>query len=300
MKNINEISKNKNKSYKTVKMNFMEALEDPNFVKLVNTLKLDEEVLMKYTTKLQRSVEEVINCKGCKGLNHCKNRLCGYINYPVSLESGLVFDYIPCKYAKENFKEKNNVIYFEIPKFIQEAKMSDVIPEKERLEIIKYIKDFINKFDTEHQLKGLYLCGSFGSGKSYLISALINEVSKKGVNGIILYYPSLLSILKASFSTEEFDIKLNSIIKSDLLLIDDLGAENNSAWSRDEILGTILQYRMDNNLVTFFTSNLNLDELESHLKLTNNSSDSVKARRIIERIKQLTNYMELISENKRK
>lgn len=37
----------------------------------------------------------------------------------------------------------------------------------------------------------------------------------------------------------------------DVLLIDDIGAENNSPWSRDEVLGTILQYRMDSDLTTF-------------------------------------------------
>ena len=33
-----------------------------------------------------------------------------------------------------------------------------------------------------------------------------------------------------------------------LLLIDDLGAEGVTSWSRDEILGTILQYRMQEHL----------------------------------------------------
>lgn len=298
--NIQNISKNKNVNYKTVKINFMEALEDPNFVKLVNSLKSKEEVLMKYTTKLQNTKDEILNCKSCKGLPYCKNRICGYVNYPSVEGEGLVFSYLPCKYEKIDKKEKTNVTYFEVPKFIYEAKMSDIIMEKERLDIIKYLKEFIDKFYTSEKTKGLYLCGSFGSGKSYIISAVINEISKKGAYAVILYYPNLLSLLKSSFNTEDYDIKMESIMKSDILLIDDIGAENNTSWSRDEVLGTILQYRMDNNLTTFFTSNLNLNELESHLKITNNSSDSVKARRIIERIKQLTNYKELISENKRK
>lgn len=71
-------------------------------------------------------------------------------------------------------------------------------------------------------------------------------------------------------------------------------------WSRDEILGTILQYRMDSKLPTFFTSNLNKEELESHLANTKNGVDIVKSKRIIERINQLTEDMELISENRRK
>ena len=85
-----------------------------------------------------------------------------------------------------------------------------------------------------------------------------------------------------------------------LLLLDDIGAENVSNWSRDEILGPILQYRMENYLPTFFTSNLTIDELETNLSLVKNNVDKVKARRIIERIKQLTEDIELVSVNRRK
>ena len=86
----------------------------------------------------------------------------------------------------------------------------------------------------------------------------------------------------------------------DILLFDDIGAENVTVWGRDEILGTILQYRMNNKLTTFFTSNLNISELENHLAVTKNSEDVVKARRIIERIKKLTDDLELVSMDRRK
>ncbi|MBR6072899.1 MAG: primosomal protein DnaI, partial [Bacilli bacterium] len=78
-----------------------------------------------------------------------------------------------------------------------------------------------------------------------------------------------------------------------------IGAESVTAWSRDEVLQTILQYRMDEELPTFFTSNLTIDELERHLSETKDNIDKVKARRIIERIKQLTDDIEIISDNRR-
>ena len=84
-----------------------------------------------------------------------------------------------------------------------------------------------------------------------------------------------------------------------MLLLDDIGAENCSNWSRDEVLGPILQYRMENHLPTFFTSNLTLDELEAALAVTSSGVDKVKAKRIIERIKQQTISLELISKNRR-
>ena len=73
-----------------------------------------------------------------------------------------------------------------------------------------------------------------------------------------------------------------------------------TSWSRDEILGPILQYRMDNKMATFFTSNLSIEELETHLSVSKDSIDKLKAKRIIERIKFLTDDIKLISENKRK
>ena len=89
------------------------------------------------------------------------------------------------------------------------------------------------------------------------------------------------------------------IKKVPLLLIDDIGAENVTLWGRDEILGTILQYRMEEGLTTFFTSNLTYEELESALSLSKGKVDSLKATRIMERIKNLTVNMNLIGENRR-
>ena len=90
------------------------------------------------------------------------------------------------------------------------------------------------------------------------------------------------------------------IKKVPLLLIDDIGAESTTPWSRDEILMPILQYRMDSSLPTFFTSNCTLKELESHFSNSKNGIEEVKARRIIERIKQLTEEIKLVSDNLRK
>ena len=141
-------------------------------------------------------------------------------------------------------------------------------------------------------------------GKTYMVSACFNELSKKGITSSIVYWPDFLRILKTAFSKSKelsnFDDMFDKVMDAKILLIDDIGAETTTAWSRDEILGTLLQYRMQNKLPTFFTSNLTIEELEQHLSITRESIDKVKARRIIERVKNLTVDMELISENRRK
>ena len=56
---------------------------------------------------------------------------------------------------------------------------------------------------------------------------------------------------------------------------------------------------MESNLPTFFTSNLTIEELEEALSQTSSGVDKVKARRIVERIKQLTIQEKLVSKNRR-
>src|SRR5699024_12021798 len=76
---------------------------------------------------------------------------------------------------------------------------------------------------------------------------------------------------------------------ADVLMLDDIGAETQSAWFRDDILGSILQYRMMEQLPVFFTSNYTMDQLETILSTTSKGGiEEVKAGRIMERIKQVS------------
>lgn len=303
MKNINDAT---NKYYKEnlekeLLNDYVIALKNEKFKKLVKRLKLDDETGKKYTSKLERAVSELNNCENCKGLVMCKNKVVGCVYYPEKDNDNLTFNYVACKYKKEQIREqekKKSHLYGSNDK-LSDASLGEIFTDdKKRVDLIKWVTNFYHNFPND--LKGLYLHGSFGSGKTYIISALLNELARKNYKTVIIYYPELLNILKSTFdSKDEYNEVFNEIKTSDVLLIDDIGAETVTNWSRDEVLGTILQYRMEQNLTTFFTSNLTIDELETHLSIVKNNIDKVKARRIIERIKQLTTDIELISKNRR-
>ena len=84
-------------------------------------------------------------------------------------------------------------------------------------------------------------------------------------------------------------------------MLDDIGAETMTSWSRDEVLGPILQHRMADQLPTFFTSNFDYKQLENHLTFSQRGErEEVKAARIMERIKSLANPFLLKGDNRRK
>lgn len=284
--------------------NYYEALQDPYFKKVVNTINLNDKKIMKYTSFLEESSLEYKNCEYCSGLLECKNKITGYVFLPIVVEGNLDFGYFACNYQKKYTAENKylqNITLFDMPKELKNAKMKEIFhDDRNRIEIITWITKFIKQYAEDFKLKGLYLYGSFGSGKTYLIAAMFNELAKQKVKSAIVYWPEFLRTLKSLFNTDEYRQNFETIKKIPLLLIDDIGAESSTEWSRDEVLGPILQYRMQMELPTFFTSNLDLEALEKHFSITKDKVSIVKAKRIIERINQLTEIKKLISKNLRK
>jgi primosomal protein DnaI len=302
MKSINKTMKDMNFNLKIkdqLERDFEKAILDKEFLNFISKLDIEKKEIIKYTSQLQTSFEEYKDHLTCKSFDTCQNEMKGYAYLPKVVDKKITFYYEPCKFNVVNHYDKTskNVYYEDIPKDIINAKMKDIITtDKKRLPVIEYITSFIKNYPND---KGLYLSGSFGSGKTYIISAAFNELAKQNIKSAIIYFPDFLRNLKGSFG-QDYDSRVEYIKRVKLLLIDDIGAENVTTWSRDEVLGSILQYRMQEKLPTFFTSNLSIEELERHLSITKDSTDELKAKRIIERIKYLTTNMEMISKNMRK
>lgn len=286
-----------------LRTNFKKSMQDDNFENLVNQLKVEEKELLYNRSNLEEAKKEYTNCLSCKNLLSCKNKITGYAYLPKIQEGHLIFGYKECKY-KQKLEQKNkylkNVYLVDVPKELQKARMKEIYKDdKNRFSVIKELIQFVNDYEKGKIGKGLYLYGSFGCGKTYLIASVFNELAKYNVKSAILFWPEFLRTLKSSFGSD-FEEKMMKIKKAKLLLIDDIGAESTTTWGRDEILCPILQYRMNENLPTFFTSNLSLEELEVHLSTSRDKIDEVKAKRLIERIKQLTKVEKMVSENLRK
>ena len=279
----------------SLKDNYIRACRNPEFQKLVASLELTAKQAMNYTSKLEEYLQEENNCKNCHGLYECKNKIRGYTNYPQKYNNHLMFSTEACYFKSQEFKKIK-----ESTTALQELETSSLktidTSDKNRYKLIKWVTNFIKEYDYGKNIKGLYLHGNFGCGKTYILSACFNEMKKRGFRTKIVYLPDLLRTIKGDF--EAMNDIMDELCNIDILLIDDIGAEKVTDWGRDEILGTILQSRMNDHKTTFFTSNFTIKELEEHL--SNKGVDKVKANRIIERIKQLTIDMEMLGANMRK
>ena len=163
-----------------------------------------------------------------------------------------------------------------------------------RVEVFNAMKE-VKKND-----KGIYLYGSFGSGKTYLMIRLMKELAKTE-DVLCVYYPEFINNVKANMiSGNSIDDMIDELKKASVLFIDDIGREQNTIFNRDQILSVIINYRYQYNLKTFMTSNRSIDELDNHLAETNDRIDKVASGAITDRIRHMMKEIELSGEDYRR
>ena len=186
-----------------------------------------------------------------------------------------------------------------LPSTLKEASLAKVdLDDKGRFVAFEELANFVAKY-PDYQ-KGIYLYGDFGVGKSYMMAALAHDLSeKRQASTTLLHFPSFVIDVKNAISSGLVKEMVDQVKKAEILILDDIGAEQMSAWLRDEVLQVILQHRMQENLPTFFTSNFNLEELEGHFSASRNGDETWQAKRLMERVKFLAKEIHLEGVNRR-
>ncbi|MBO0477291.1 primosomal protein DnaI [Vagococcus sp. DIV0080] len=198
---------------------------------------------------------------------------------------------------------RSRVKAMDMPKDIREARLDQFELTSERKEAFQEAFRFINEFEDDSKSfhQGLYLQGTFGVGKTYLLGAIANTLAEKGFQTTLVHFPTFAVEMKQSIQKDTVGEKLDAVKRAPILMLDDIGADSMSSWVRDDILGVILQYRMQEMLPTFFSSNFNMLQLENeHLRVTQRGEDEpLKAKRIMERVRYLSKEINMIGKNRR-
>ena len=274
-----------------------EVLSHPDVVKFLNSHSsmVDETMINKGLMKLYEYTTQCKDCVGCPSLVDCKNMMKGYEPRLVMQGNSIELVYERCKTKVKDDERRNREKLIQslyIPKDILSATLADIeIDDNDfyKMQAVEAADAFIDDYISGKKPKGLYLHGSFGVGKTYLLGAIANDLADKHVSTLLVYVPDFLREIKSAIGDNTLNEKVEFVKRASVLMLDDIGAETVSSWARDEVLGPILQHRMADQLPTFFTSNFDFKELEKHLTFSQRGEqEEVKAARIMERIKSLS------------
>lgn len=215
----------------------------------------------------------------------------------LKLEPYVRIEYMPSKSYQQFKLEKEKLSYIDAfyhSDYIMEATFEQFeILNIERKNVLKKAMEFTEAFEKGKFIKGLYIFGKYRTGKTYLLSAIVNELAKKEVKSIFAYFPDLIRFLKSAISDHTLEQKVKALKTCDLLVLDDLGSENMTPWFRDEVFGPILQHRLSVGLPILISSNLNIKGLINNYVDSGNEIDKLKATRLISRIIDLTEPVEM-------
>ena len=282
---------------------YAELLEQPEIIAVLKNheSEIDMSKLPSFMSSLDEFVIGIRKCKDCIELSDCKQPIRGHFPTLEPYLGRLRLSFISCQYFKSE-QHLNNIQTFHMPRSMARANFETMYADANREELFRLGMDFVLNYKQDSYKKGMFLYGSMGSGKTYAMCAIANELAKRGIGCAVVYFPELIAEIKASFNVEgnAGNIIVEKLKDVPVLMLDDIGSEAVTSWMRDEILGRILNHRMMHELPTFFTSNFNFAQLQSHYEQTNrNEYEPVKAARLLERIKALAIPIELVGRNYR-
>lgn len=267
-------------------------LNNKELAKFVKDNKLSDDEVINSFPKLSLYIENKKICDNCDGKN-CESSAEGMRSFLEVDDYGHVrVVYEECELAKIS-----DITNLEVIDYTDNDIQIEL--NKPRMDLLKKLDEFSKNYLDNKFTKGLYLYGPYGVGKSLIIYNFAKQLVGKGAKILFAYYPDLVRRIQSLFGTTELESLILKLKKADILILDDIGREANTPYIRDEILGPILQYRCDNNLPMFMTSNRDFGMLEAHLSETASATDIVKAKAMIARIKYLMDEYQLLDKDYR-
>ncbi|MCR5066751.1 MAG: ATP-binding protein [Erysipelotrichaceae bacterium] len=280
-----------------------ELKKNPDVLELIRRENLSEKDIDRHALALLHYADVKKQCNKCRGLDECPFAEKGKYD-DISAEDDFCQVVRSCRYLlaeKRKYAIKDNYLICDLGNqgLLYDLDKIDLASETAYYKsVVAMVRDWIENYPH----KGFYFVGPLGTGKTFLAACISNHFARKGKKVAFVNMPQLCIDIKRNVLDEDFtDDLVRSMRRAEILVLDDIGAENFTSYIRDDILYPILDYRMENGRRTFFTSNIDLARLTERMSYNQNGQkDETKAMRLVERIRALAEVLPLKGESRRK
>lgn len=269
--------------------------------RLLKEMRKDEAFLAANSSRFKLYLEHLQVCKGCQGLDFCRQKLRGTVQELFLDDMGYLNErFVPCRFAREKNSSEAHKANYTVSHLDDADLQIDLAKVDLQNQSASYAQTYVRVLSTIQEPKGLYLYGEPGTGKTYLLTGLANRLAKSGTKVCFVKAGELVSEIKTNLKDDAFRESLLFRLKNTpVLFLDDIGAEQVSAWTRDSVLFPVLEYRMTHHKKTYFTSNFSLTELEKRYILSETSNERVQGMRMLERIRAMSTPVKLTGYSRR-
>lgn len=172
------------------------------------------------------------------------------------------------KYDQSNIKNQimeENFNSFNINLYSKNTdKVYGISPYENMQYIIGGVKKFVNNF--AYETGNIYIYGDVGRGKTFLINSIAKEILDRNFSVVYMTSTKLFKFLNDYLYAfedrrENLEEKYRLIFDSDLLIIDDLGAEASRQADKSNLFDVVNE-RMNAGKPIIFSSNLDEEALQ--------------------------------------
>lgn len=155
--------------------------------------------------------------------------------------------------------------------FFQQSQFATAVGAVERLLSKRKFTASESPDHARHAYHGLYLYGPYGVGKSALAAATVTAFLEAGVAAHFEEVKRLLDWLRSGLDSEnaadDFDQRLNALRQVPVLVLDDFGAHQTTAWAIAQVEDVVDHRYVNrgNGLVTVVTSNHSMADMAEEL-----------------------------------
>ena len=201
-------------------------------------------------------ISDVYECKCCNDTGYIGGAMCDCMKKEMQKLSLLNSNIAPALF---NVDLKD----FDINYYSDALDEQGNVPRQQAVYILEKCESFIEHFENP-QTKNLFFFGNTGLGKTFLSAAIAKKIFEKGYT--VLYYSAkqLLSMMTDYEFGRIPDKKqaYDNVFDADLLIIDDLGSEQQTAFSITSFFD-VLNTRMLNGKKMIINTNLSAKDLHT-------------------------------------
>ena len=179
----------------------------------------------------------------------------------------LIDDYVEKSYIKETYNwPQAKITKAEVIPSVMMTINKDIPPKYINADVTEEIDEIYNRLRFPRG-RGIYFFGPAGTGKTYQMYGLLRRSRLACQDCTFINIPDWLVQLRLRFDSEPNNAGEGAecwiereIKRKEILFIDDIGVEKVTDWN-SEIIYRLINFRSENNLQTYFASNLSLNEL---------------------------------------
>lgn len=199
-------------------------------------------------------VEDIkYDCPVCSDTGYVNGKICECVKHLAS-------SFVAEELAEEMPLKDSRFDIFDL-KYYPDKDTAEGNPRRRMTAILKVCREYALKFKSKDYGNLLFM-GNSGLGKTHLTLAIVSAVIEKGYIPVYGAAENLFSQIEREKFSGENKGAYDAMIKSDLLVIDDLGAEMATSFTKSALYN-LVNSRLLSGRPTIINTNLTMKEIES-------------------------------------